>query len=361
MKQETSRLCPQGRQRQSNYELLRFLAMLAIIIYHICWHPRSAFQGVDKLLALTIYSFTEIHVTLFVLISGYFGIHLRWKGVVRILLACVLIGIPFYLLACEFGLRDFKRNELLFRLFPISRNTWWFLGVYFQLMLFSPALNIVAEKSDKAQLRRIIAILTFIVLVLGGVLFDPIDEDGTNIVHFSYLYLIGRYLRLYPKKVDNVRVFRTKCLTVFLAGSLFTLFLNALSANHKTPFLLYCNPGIIGGGVSVFLLFGTIRLRNTLINKIASSALVAYMIHDETLLTRPLLRSAMTEVYAFAGHLYFLLVPFIAMAIYLMGILVDKLYVSPISNLVWRTVETDGKWKTALFDLFKRACSFFKE
>lgn len=49
------------------------------------------------------------------------------------------------------------------------------------------------------------------------------------------------------------------------------------------------------------------------------------------------------------------------MAIYLMGILVDKLYVSPISNLVWRTVETDGKWKTALFDLFKRVFLFSKK
>lgn len=343
MKQKPFQTSSTARQRQSNYELLRLLAMSAIIVYHLCWHPFAAFQGVDRAFAVVIYSFTEIHVTLFVLISGYFSIRLRWKSVARILLVCALIGVPYYFLACKLGLRDFKLNELLFRVFPVSRNTWWFLGVYFQLMLFSPALNIISDSSTKEQLRNILIIFTFIVLVVGGILFDPIDPNGTNVIHFSYLYLIGRYLRLHPFKVGKVRSFRLNCIVVYLAGSLFTVLLNFLSLSHKTPFQLYCNPGIIGGGISVFLLFGTIRLKSNFINRVASSSLVAYMIHDETLLTRPLLKNAMMSCYYLVGHAYFLLMPFIAMIIYLLGMIIDNLYVRPMEKLLLTFLEKNKK------------------
>ena len=66
---------PSQSVRQSNLELLRIVAMFFIVVGHVFWHGFHQ----EASLHVPVRSVVIIGVNLFVLISGYFGINLRFK------------------------------------------------------------------------------------------------------------------------------------------------------------------------------------------------------------------------------------------------------------------------------------------
>lgn len=81
-------------QRESNFELLRIVAMLGIIMYHLVLHyidySRFALVNLDKgsnyyhlETIQIIYTFGQIGNTLFILITGYFLIKKSTVNVVK--------------------------------------------------------------------------------------------------------------------------------------------------------------------------------------------------------------------------------------------------------------------------------------
>ena len=62
------------KERNSNIELLRILAMLFIIIHHLIYHNKlSSIHNFNHTSAMVLYSWAKIGVILFILISGYFA------------------------------------------------------------------------------------------------------------------------------------------------------------------------------------------------------------------------------------------------------------------------------------------------
>ena len=67
------------KQRDSNLELLRIVAMSMIVIYHIFVHGISpVYVGSHSILTVWYVPFI-FGVNLFILISGYYGIRLSWN------------------------------------------------------------------------------------------------------------------------------------------------------------------------------------------------------------------------------------------------------------------------------------------
>lgn len=316
------------KKRQSNYELLRMVAMLAIVFYHFCCHPRGYFTHSGLYIADTIDSFLLIHVTLFLLISGYFSIRLRWDNITKLLLRCIVFGVPLYLLGVRMGYVSFSYKELFFRFIPFVHNAWWFLGCYIQLMLLSPLLNHVAETVNQKHYKLFLILLSFMALGLGGVFHDAIDNNGMSLFHFSYIYLIGRYLRLYP--IDIKRITRKKLFVIYLICSLLTLPIVIVSFYFTVPFQLYCSPFIIIGAVAIFLLFGTFNFENKWVDKLASSSLSVYMIHDDPFYSHVVLITFAGILYNWLGNGYFLVLPLCVVLVYLFGFLIDNLIATPI-------------------------------
>ena len=67
--------------RNSNIELLRIIAMMFIVIWHISVHAQKGELPSHNYIA----AITTTGVNLFVLISGYWGIKLKWKSLLNIL------------------------------------------------------------------------------------------------------------------------------------------------------------------------------------------------------------------------------------------------------------------------------------
>ena len=248
----------------------------------------------------------------------------------------MLIGIPLYLIGAELKYYPYHNKDLIHLLFPFTFNNWWFIKVYLQLMLFSPLLNIYVENISKEQLKKTLLWLTAILLFIGGIFHDGLDDRGTNILHFSLLYLIGRYLRLYPSfynKIDK-KILRKKCLSIYFVCSACSMLLAILSSFHKMPFELYSSPFVIVAAVAVFIIFTTFSFQNRTINFMATSALIVYMIHDEAGLSRPMLSALMGKLYMNIGTFYFLLVPLISLLIYGIGTVADIIVIRPLMNLL---------------------------
>ena len=65
--------------RKSNFEVMRLMCMLFIVIYHVFIHVVIPTAGNERIYAALITIF-HIGVLDFVMISGYFGIKHSWKS-----------------------------------------------------------------------------------------------------------------------------------------------------------------------------------------------------------------------------------------------------------------------------------------
>lgn len=133
--------------RQSNFEALRIVAMLMIILNHsmllgtgyvgyIMDHPYSYDeQGV---LPVFINSATVLSVNTFVLISGWFGIHRVVKSAIRILIDIAIYGLASYILCSLVMGNDLSLDGVWA---SMSIANWWYPYTYLILVFMSPVLE----------------------------------------------------------------------------------------------------------------------------------------------------------------------------------------------------------------------------
>lgn len=89
------------KERASNIELLRIVSMMMIMVLHFVVHAINldstsstmewAFGNVNKVLTISATS-------IFVLISGYWGIHFSFRKLLSLYLQCFIWGLIGYLL-----------------------------------------------------------------------------------------------------------------------------------------------------------------------------------------------------------------------------------------------------------------------
>lgn len=101
-----------GQARQSNMELLRIAAMLLVLIVHvngaIIYGDVSVIdkQSWQCLLWSFVESFSICCVNIFVLISGWFGIHPSLKGLLSFLFQIAFFLIFCFITACFLGITN---------------------------------------------------------------------------------------------------------------------------------------------------------------------------------------------------------------------------------------------------------------
>ena len=132
--------------RQSNMELLRIIAILMITMHHtILGKYRGSIVDGDVFvngwqIATVVNGFVYIGVNLFVLISGYFGIKFKWKGLFNLFIFCA-----FYMfLNLMISTYVFHEESLTFgtilikSLKAMTKTSKWFILVYVVLYFISP-------------------------------------------------------------------------------------------------------------------------------------------------------------------------------------------------------------------------------
>ena len=272
--------------RQSNIELLRLISMLMILILHFNGHALTTsgtFCTAEGVLWNLVETLTITAVSIFVLISGYFGIHFKIKGVLKLYLRCLIWGLIGYILYCIFNSSPISISKLLARFLPFTHGKWWFMVTYLELYFLSPVLNAAIGTFDKRKHIITILIFGFVTLYMGYCRETGEDTWGTSLSHFLWLYLIARYIRLYVN-IEIIRNKRWLWLLGFIISSGVIFGLAALGTKFPLPVCLraypYNSPWVLIGAISLLLFALSFDFENKVVNWFASSSLSAYLLQD---------------------------------------------------------------------------------
>lgn len=273
----------QKKERDSNIELLRLVLMLMIVLQHvfdsqILKDQGSAVFGMQSFVG----DFCRVAVNCFVFISGFYGIKLKLKSVLSLIIQALfyswVILFTFLLLR-----QDVSYSQIIKSLIPISSVIWWFLTAYLGLMCISPMLNKAIDFFSKRQL----AIVTICLLVLDiGAIVNPSSPMGAwghSVFHFIVLYLIARYISKYKINIKKgFWIYFIPVLILFITSmilyklNIFDMFFLRLWSNN--------NPLYIISAIGLFFAFKQFKYQNSFINKIAPLSFAIYLIHDHALI-----------------------------------------------------------------------------
>ena len=191
-------------ERNSSIELLRILCMLAIVCGHIiiCHHTVYSLSNPEEILRLFVISFIMVHVNTFALISGYFGIRFNLKRLVSLDLQTIFYSVALFFVAVFLGWKCFSFRGTLVNFFPILTEQYWFVSCYAVVYLISPLLNRWAESMSMKEFQHILIGGFFIIYLWPSLSFlintpQFINDSGHGIVNMTFLYLLGRYLKMH--------------------------------------------------------------------------------------------------------------------------------------------------------------------
>ena len=276
--------CCMIKDRLSNIEVLRIIAISMVVMLHFnahCLHPGLLLSRSTELSWLTIEgnlieSLCIAAVNVFVLISGYFSIKLSVRSVLNLYIRCLIIGLITYLAYVLISGEAIGLSVLAGRLLAFTHNKWWFVISYLGLMAISPILNAGCEKMEKKTFLYVVLLFSIVIMYFGWWRYQEQTYGGYSLIHFIYLYILARYIRLH---ISNDFISRYRwlwlCLFFFICIGLTLM-----------PFLIshaiyvYDNPLVIASAVCILLFFLSIPFQNRFINTAAASVFSAYLIQE---------------------------------------------------------------------------------
>lgn len=270
-------------ERNSSVEWYRIIATFAVLVFHFNgWLVGGMPKHFDvdhistfRISQAIIESCSCICVNMFLVISGYFGIHFKWQSVLKIYLLLFFVHIPFYLIDCLLFNNTLTIKELVSKFLVIS-NGGYFVQCYIFLMLLSPIINSFMERFDRKK---------GLYLVLGLVFFefwfDCITHTeyfgfrcGYSVQHFIIVYMLARYIQYYKDEL-----IKYKC-WFWIGGYLLCTFIILLMYVYDVNYVWqYSNPIIIISAVCSFVPFLYRCYVNRWVNWVAKSTLAVYIIH----------------------------------------------------------------------------------
>lgn len=219
-------------------------------------------------------------VNIFVLISGWFGIHPSIKGFCSFAFQCLFFSIGIYGLLFTIGQVNLSMLGIASCFsFP---GSYWFIPSYICLYIFSPILNTFINTADKKT--HIIVIASFFIfqfLYSFCTNSAPFLMKGYSTLSFMGLYLLASYARRYSllKKWKNYHLIALWLIIIFLM-TFFYISICLTGYGRITDNLLdYSNPLVIGSALILVLFCSRLRFSNRLINKIAASCFAVYLLH----------------------------------------------------------------------------------
>lgn len=156
----------QSENRKSNFELMRIISMLFIVIGHtLSWGGiTSRTTGITTLIIYLIYALIAVHVNSFILLTGYYQHDAKFKinKIIQLVALMLFYRIVFYIIGVACGWIVYDGKWLyVFNFLPLSNFSYWYLNIYIILYMLSPFINKLIKVLNKNQL-RLLLIIAFI-------------------------------------------------------------------------------------------------------------------------------------------------------------------------------------------------------
>ena len=140
-------------KRQSNFELLRIIAMVLIVMHHATMYNGTSFSSFDSTFNRILMLGGKLGVDIFVLISAYFMVdkNFKFSRIIDLVVQTTFYSFLIYLISCCFGLEKFTFKDFLLSSAFACITQYGFITNYLLLLLLSPLLNIVIKNSTRKQ------------------------------------------------------------------------------------------------------------------------------------------------------------------------------------------------------------------
>lgn len=330
------------KSRDSNMELLRLVAMLLIMMVHASYRalPKPTPEAIadtplSMFLQIAVESFTVVGVNVFVMLSGWYGIHLRWQRLIEL-----LFQVAFFALLClgvYYAWTGTVPQGALLSILMLNEGDYWFVKTYLALYLLSPVLNAFVQTATQRQM-AITVISLFAFQWIFGWIFEATTwlRAGLSLPSFACLYLLARYLNVYRPTFTkwhpriDLCMYLATCALVTVAYFLLKRYFNLGGL-----LWFYNSPTTIVAAMFLLLFFSKLTFHSRLVNWLAVSALAIYLTHSSSSLGN------YYDLYIREWHDTLPLLPFILYvslliaAVFFGSILIDKVRLA-VWNLLLR-------------------------
>ena len=346
--------------RKSNFELLRILAMIMIILHHITIHCVNVQLGDKSLYALGEYfnktvffkrllipqlfmPAGKIGNIIFILIAGYFLIDKQvnvTKQIKKIFSQLVFV-VPIVVLGSLLFYKFHSKTFIGIQNLNIFNNDYWFIGYYIGIIVIAKLfLNKYLNRLEKKEYITFLAIMFSIISI--AFLRSIISEISSSILTLFvgvFIYSLGGYIRLY-NPFEKIRIpilffIIIISATGFIINNYNNTLINIIIAKNNnapgmyqslmgyTEYSIFC----LLIGLSLFEIFRRINMKNVkAINYISSSTFMIYLLHDNDFIRNIWKETNWIEIcsnnYSKFIGLYFIWLA----AIFVIGILIYTFY-----------------------------------
>ena len=269
------------KERDSSIELFRIIATFTVLLVHFTgWFVGGISNPHDSSLDLSfrvgqmiIESLSVVCVNCFLIISGWYGMKLKFSSIWKIYTIIFFIYVPFQLVGFvysgNFHIRQFIDNALVF-----TRESY-FVQCYTMLLFLSPILNTFIEKYGKKALNYVLVF--WIIEIFMEAIWDNKSlgfEDGYSLIHFILIYMLSRMANLYKDKIMLIK--RTYWIIGYFLCVQIICLLHLIDYKHTWD---YSNPIVVIESFCLFFPFLYKPFYNKSINWIASSTFAVYIMH----------------------------------------------------------------------------------
>ena len=321
-------------KRDSNFELLRMVSMLFIILHHLMYHggyrPSQIFNFNSFILTL-LESGGKLGVVLFVMITGYYKIKSKDSKFIKLIeleLQVLFYSIGIFIVFMLFSNRGFTLKEIPKIFLPNISKVYWFFSSYFILFLFIPFLNRLVDNISKREYIKLLVIgFIFLILIPSVVIYNRYINEG---IYLFYYYLLGGYIRLYADDIKSNICYLLGFIIFYLFIVIITMFMGKLSYSNNDLLSyvdVYSKLGsvlILGASICLFIFFKGLKLGcNKIINVIASTTFGVYLFHEHIFMKELLWKSIFSLNKVLNSNNIFIASISIAILIYIFGSFID--------------------------------------
>lgn len=284
--------------RDSNMELLRIVAMLLVMMVHADFRALpvpSCEETHTDMLSSFLRFFTEgasiICVNVFILLSGWYGIRFKVSRLAEFLFQVLFFGVVCCLVYVIFNPGKVGVVEAIANIFLFKGWAYWFVKAYLGLYILSPVLNAFVKAVSQKEFCWFLFLFYFFQTLYGwmsnGAMYFM---EGYSALSFSGLYLLARYVRLYPNRYTRLQrqydMIIYGILTLVMSVSAFVItYLDIPEAGSLL--WKYTSPLVIVSALHFLLFFSKISFSNKFVNYVAASSFAIYLIHSNAFLAKP--------------------------------------------------------------------------
>ena len=273
-------------QRQSGVELLRIIAIFMVL----AGHANARVLGLplpsdfvsstsSSVVRMLLSSVVVAGVNIFVMISGWFGIHAKPRGLAKLLFQVFFLLWGIYAVFLLTSNATLNAHDI--KVCLTLTEEYWFVMAYIGLYVLSPVLNAFVDKASKREFQMVLAAF-YVFQCYYCWLSGTVDYfSGFSVTFLCGLYLTARYFRLYPVKpiaAHGTAVY----LVCLLVVTVFSVVAMARLGNGARM-LRYDNPLIIISSLGLLSTFARMRFHSRVVNSLATACFAVYIIHFDPL------------------------------------------------------------------------------